>query len=228
MKIKKIHLILFSFFTVFSIINNLYSQDTIVFNLHKEPELKKGEYALVFELGTIFGYSNFFEAFSLTAKKHLRDDLALRFSVGFNMDEQNGDAKDIDESGNVLRNTVYNHNYLLQTSVNVQYFITISSKIKPFVSIGPYAEYTYYNSSDVTYASKHEEWGIGAFASFGLEMFIMDNISLIGEYVIKATYGKNLYKNWTMDNSNVNESYSYFTEYKIKLNTARLGFSVYF
>jgi hypothetical protein len=206
--------------------NISFSQDTTFIAFPKESALKKGNYALVFELGTIFRSSGFFEAFTLTAKKHLTDNLALRFSFGGNMSEGNGDQKNNDNQGFDITRSAEDHYYSLQTSINFQYFIKLNSKIKPFFSLGPYGEYEY---SGYLYSYdyvKDEIWGVGIFASFGLEMFIMDNVSLIGEYILKATYGKSLFK--SDDPNYINSSYRGLTEYKIRLNTARLGFSVYF
>jgi hypothetical protein len=227
MKIKNILPVYITFFIICSSLNNVFSQDTTFIVMPKESALKKGNYALVFEAGTIFGSSGFFEAFTLTAKKHLTDKLAIRLSISGNMLEGNGDEKGYDNFGGVLRGADENHQYTFSSSINFQYFPDINSKIKPFTSIGPYAEYSYYGYFRPVYGDKQEEWGIGIFASCGLEMFIMDNISLIGEYIIKATYGKRLEKNWVSDNGFF-EGYRYFTQYKVKLNTARLGFSVYF
>jgi hypothetical protein len=203
-----------------------FSQDTTFIVFPKESALKKGNYALVFELGTMFGYPGFFEAFTLTAKKHLADNLAIRLSFGGNMFLKNGDEKSYDESGNIVSASAQNYDYTIETSINLQYYIVINHKIKPFVTFGPYTTYSFNGSSHYNYSNITEQWGVGIFSSFGLEMFIMDNISLIGEYVLKATYGKSLYKN--RNNNNNKENYTYFNEFRIKLNTARLGFSVYF
>ena len=205
--------------------NFLFSQDSDQVNPVKESMLKKGIWAIVFELGT---YNNFFEAFSLTAKIHLSDRFALRLSAGTNIVETDGNSEYVDP---YIQNSPHyyqlnNHDYSFQTTLNLQYFLSLNHKIKPFISVGPYANYSYNGYINNYEYRKIEEWGIGFFSSFGVEMFILDNISLIGEYVIRGTYGKNLSKQ--SESSSGYYNYSYSSEYKLNFKTARLGFSVYF
>ena len=227
MKIKC--LLFFSFLVLFFLTTNIsFSQDTTFILFPKESALKKGNYALVFELGTIFGNSNFFEAFSLTAKKHLSDKLALRVSFGGNFYAVKGNGDNYEYR--LFNRSFEDYSDNFQTTINFQYFLNINSKIKPFVSIGPYAEYSYSGTSSKEHYDKSETWRIGLFASLGTEMFITDNISLIGEYILRSTYGIHSSKYFNIDINNFinGYSYEYNKEYRFSFNSARIGFSVYF
>ena len=227
MKIK--YVLVFSFLVLFILTTNIsFSQDTSFIVFPKESALKKGNYALVFELGTIFGNSNFFEAFSLTAKKHLSDKLALRFSFGGNFSAVKGNGDNYEYE--IFNRSFDDYSDDFQATINFQYFLNINSKVKPFVSVGPYAEYSYSGNFTKEQYDKSETWRIGLFASLGTEMFITDNISLIGEYVLRSTYGIHSSKYFIIDNNNFISSYSYVynKEYRLIFNSARIGFSVYF
>lgn len=194
--------------------------------------LKKGSKAINFEFGSLLFRTNpsqlsdnYNYEVLLTFKTHLSDKLALRVSAGTDLQHQSG----INESFNTTNpeNTAVDDDYSFSTSINFQYFLSLNSKVKPFFSTGIYANY--FNSFTNRYYgnSKREEWGVGPIASFGVEMFVIDNISLIGEYVIKATVGKNYYKSYYYDVYG-SYNYSYRTAYKLDFKTVRVGASVYF
>ena len=230
MNIKSIFPVFFIVFIIFSKSNIVFSQDSSSVIFPKECALKKGNYALVFELSTAFGFSNFFEPFTLTAKKHLSDNLAVRLSFGANYSKLTGDEQKLVFDNKLLSLAYINPSYFFQTSINLQYFPSVKTIVKPFISLGPLAEYTYSEASHTTDYQKSESWGIGLFSSFGLEIFPFANVSFIGEYIFKATWGKSLSKQISYDsNSNIQqETYNYLKRVDIKFKTARMGFSVYF
>ena len=225
---KKCCVTLILAFLFFSQCNFLISQDSGKVTLPNESMLKKGNWAIIFEAGTIFGSSNFFESFNLTAKKHFSDCFALRLSAGVSINESNGpenisnlSSGNFPASSNLSKST---DGFI--TTLNFQYFLSVNHKIKPFLSFGPYAAYSYSRQNSSSYIYKSDEWAAGFFSSFGVEMFILDNISIIGEYIMKGTYGKKLYK--SIDLYDALEDYSYSSVYKLEFKNARLGFSVYF
>jgi hypothetical protein len=205
----------------------LYSQDSDRVFLPKNTMLKKGNWALTYELGRMFGYgTDNFEAYTFTGKKHLSDNLAIRLTVGSTLTFSNGDSKYTDYYNyfDSIRHFSTKSKYLdFQTSLNFQYYFNPASKIKLFISLGPYAEYNYTKHTDNdTYIN--EQWAIGLFGSLGSEIFLFENVSVIGEYVLKGTYGKSMNKYIDYHY----ENYSYESVYKLNFNTARLGFSFYF
>ncbi len=150
MKIK--FLLVYSFLVLFLLTSNIsFSQDTTFIVFPNESALKKGNYALVFELGTIFGYSNFFEAYTLTIKNHLSDNIAVRLSFGIKYSKYSGNEQ-VTKDQEIISTSGFNSPYYsFQSSLNLQYFPTIKTFIKPFISLGPYAEYYLNESSNLSH-----------------------------------------------------------------------------
>lgn len=201
------------------------AQDSDRVFMPKNTMLQKGKWALVFELGTIWGgNSSMFEAYALTAKKHLSDNLAVRLTFGFDMSKSSGKGNsDYPIYENKL---TYNNDtkyYYIESSLNLQYYILKNDITKFFFSVGPYCHYSNSErySSDT---SKYEKWNAGLFGSVGTEVFLFKNISFIGEYILKATYGKSVQKD-KMSGYNI---YSDNENFDITMKTIRIGMSVYF
>ena len=224
---KKLFVILILLFLILLQSDFLFSQDSDRVFLPNKTFLKKGNWAFTYELGRMFTYgSNNFEAYTFTIKKHITDNLAIRLSLGSTLMFSDGDTK-YTEYYTYFASTIglsSNSKYFdFQSSLNFQYFINPDSKIKLFISLGPYAEYNYTRHTNGEFYLT-EQWGAGLFGSIGSEIFLFKNVSIIGEYVLKGTYGKSKYK-YNIPGS---EKYSYESVYNLNFNTARLGFSVYF
>lgn len=197
--------------------------------------LKKGNFAFYLEFGSLLfhtGNSNIFDSdyeWLLTAKYHLTERTALRISGGSTISGSSGVGNQY-YYGTHDTLKPWNTSTSFNTTVNIQHFISLKSKVKPFFSLGIYAKYYYSSNSDKGSWGKTEEWGIGPYASFGAEFFVLDNISIIGEYILKGTIGKRYQKSWGIDNNNElqTQRYSYSTDYRLDLNTYRAGLSVYF
>lgn len=224
---KKCCVTIILFFLFISQCNFLFSQDSDRIFLPKKTMLKKGNWALTYELGRMFGYvSNNFEAYTFTIKKHISDNLAIRLSLGSTLTNIDRDTKYtnhytyFDSTRSFNETSTY---FDFQSSLNFQYYVNPNSKIKVFISLGPYAEYIYQKNSNFNF-DLSEQWALGLFGSIGSELFLFDNVSIIGEYVLKGTYGKSKYK---YDNPDF-QNYRYDYVYKLNYNTARLGFSFYF
>ena len=196
--------------------------------------LKKGNFAIYLEFGSILfrtgstGYSYPEYDWLLTAKYQLSEKTALRISGGSLISGESGIVNKYD-NGTYDSLKPWGNNSSFNTTVNIQHFLSTKSKVKPFFSLGLYAKYYYNGSTDIGYWSKTEEWGIGPFASFGAEMFVLDNISIIGEYIMKGTIGKK-YSKYMYYNENyiTSERYEYTKEYNLDFNTFKVGLSVYF
>lgn len=198
------------------------AQDTESFKDKNFPE--KGRFAVVFEIGTLFGSSSFFEGYNFLAKYHLSDKAALRVNFHFDNGDLNRFQPDITDWSS----------YKYEANANVQFYLSNKTFVKPFISIGPvYSRNHYFVHSIILLSHGREyqeeefrnEWRLGVMFTLGTEVFIYNNVSLIGEYVLKGTYGKHeeyqLKSSDYYDDNNYN--FSSFTA-----NTARLGFSVYF
>jgi hypothetical protein len=222
---KKLIVTLFSVFLLFSNCNFLLPQDSDRVFLPKSTMLKKGSWALTFELGTIFGTKNsYIEAYNFTLKKHISDDFAIRLSLGTYISKAEGNDNEFNPYINSNRDYSINTDYYnFLSSVNFQYFLVKEGATKVFFSLGPYGDYTY--QKNLSYDSlKSEDWNLGLFGSVGAELFFFKNFSFIGEYIMKATYGKHVYKYIRSSESTFVDDKVYSTTF----NTFRIGFSLYF
>jgi outer membrane protein W len=194
--------------------------------------LKKGNYAIYLEFGSLLfktGNNSSDYDLLLTVKYHLTDKTALRVSGGTNIEHQTGIYNRF-ENWTYGNSTEKGNNSSFNTTVNLQHFLTLKSKVKPFFSLGVYANYHYSLNNNSYYYRKTEEWGIGPFASFGAEIFVLDNISIIGEYIMKGTAGKRYNRFLQLDNNNyiTSENYEYLTVYNLDLKSFKAGLSIYF
>jgi hypothetical protein len=196
--------------------------------------LKKGNFAFYLEFGSLLfrtGNSIFYDSdyeWLLTAKYHLSERTALRISGGSIISGSSGTGNSYN-FGTLDTLSPWGTSTSFNTTVNIQHFLSLKSKVKPFISLGIYAKYYYTASTDKGLWRRTEQWGIGPYASFGAEFFVLDNISIIGEYILKGTVGKN-YEKYIIYNEQyfTTYQYSYSTEYKLELNSFRAGLSIYF
>lgn len=221
-----------SFFTQMNI---SFAQDLTNSKTSEEEftAFKKGNFAFYLEFGSMLfksASSSYSNELLLTAKYHLSDKTALRVSGGTDLHTQSGIYNRYDNGTFESWMNYGDNNSSFNASINIQHFFSTKSKIKPFYSIGVYAKYLFTTYSSMPYWGKREEWGVGPFASFGAEFFVLDNISIIGEYLLRGTAGKDYQKTLEMDfNNNVtSETYLYSTVYNLDLKSFRAGLSIYF
>jgi len=229
---KKIGLvILFSFsLAVFS--NGIsFSQDTNRINYNCLADKK---WSLIFEAGTIFGgnYGSNYKSFLLTGKYHFDKSNAVRLFIGTYGNKSEGEVSGISSYGSVIEKSSKNFN--LEGGLQYVRYLNADSKVKVYFCFGPYVKYNYYYSyREAMNGNEYDEridvtWGIGCSASLGVEYFVLDNISLVGEYSANGTIGKS-------QSTHNNPSY-YGIQYlsidadksEFEFNKMRLGFSVYF
>jgi hypothetical protein len=115
--------------------------------------------------------------------------------------------------------------YDIESSLNIQYYLSRRNFVKPFLSVGPtYSKNHNYRPEKGKAFYWYDDWSLGIMLTLGTEIFIYDNIGIIGEYVIKGSYKKSIYQNYNsyelLESDNKIITFS--------ANTARLGFSVYF
>lgn len=216
--------------------NISFAQDSS--NLKSSEEeftaLKKGNFAFYLEFGTMLfktstaNYDSGYD-FLLTVKYHFSERTALRLTGGIFISDESGINKSTENISNNNYTFNVNNNYTsFNTTINIQHFLSLKSKVKPFLGFGIYAKYNYDLDSYQDRNYKVEEWGIGPYASFGAEFFVLDNISIIGEYILKGTYGKSYRKSYYGTSGILESEYKYTTEYKIDFQSFRAGLSIYF
>jgi hypothetical protein len=210
--------ILVSCFIIISV-NCIYSQIKDSTKIQKTEFLNKGRFAIVFELGTLIDRSTFFEGYNFLVKYHIGDNSALR--VNFKIGEG---ILSNPELGSSTIQEYSSYNY--EVNLNYQYYFSKKTFVKPFISLGPtYIKDYYYELWDENNFRWNNEWGIGVTLTIGTEIFLFDNISLVGEYLIKGIYDDYRYEDFYNGEF---RSFRKEISRKLTANTARLGFSVYF
>ena len=228
---KIVLIILFSFSVVVFSKGITFSQDTNRINYNCLADKK---WSLVFEAGTIFGsnYSSNYKSFLLTGKYHLDKSNAVRLFIGTYGNTSEGEASGISSYGNMIEKS--SKNFDLEGGLQYVRYLNADSKVKVYFCFGPYVKYNYhYSYGEEMNVYEYDEriddtWGIGCSASLGVEYFILDNISLVGEYSANGTIGKS--------QSTYNSLSVYGIQFlridtdksEFEFNKMRLGFSVYF
>ncbi len=229
---KKIFLvILFSFPIIVFSKGITFSQDTNRINYNCLGDKK---WSLVFEAGTIFGSNNSsnYKSFLLTGKYHLDKSNAVRLFIGTYGNKSEGDVSGISSYDYLMDK--YSNSFNLEGGLQYVRYLNADSKVKVYFCLGPYVKYNYYqyyreSMNGHEYDETIDEtWGIGCSASLGVEYFILDNISLVGEYSANGTIGKsqsiqNYLSEYGIQFLRINKDKSEF-----EFNKMRLGFSVYF
>jgi hypothetical protein len=213
---------IFLFCITFLLSGELISQDTLKTNQFTDSPLKKGNWAIVFELGTVLwgsgGSLQNIEKYNFLVKYHIGEKTALRLNITLNGDSQNDN----------LNNDFDKKLFDILTDINVQYFLTKKYFAKPFFSIGPYyyqhyVKRSYQNSGFSNYEISN--WDVGFVMTFGTEMILFKNISLIAEYIFRGSVGK---RNVVSDYIDEPSTERDFVVEKFRANSSRIGFSFYF
>jgi hypothetical protein len=181
--------------------------------------LKKGNFAVMFELGKLIDRSTFFEGYNISTKYHIVDNTALRFN--FNIGEGN-----IDDDGPISDYSELS-SYDIEINLCMQQYFKKNTFVNPFITLGILYAKNHENLTrgNIDFLRWNDEWSIGVGASMGAEIFIYNNVSIIGEFIFKGTYKKSRFR---LIYNNSIQLDSEEKTYSFSANTARLGFSVYF
>jgi hypothetical protein len=198
----------------------------------------KNTWALQFQVLENFKI-NTFEGSTISLKKVLSDCSSLRFGVSINTT-----LSDVDEENKTT--IAKNSQKYDQVSLNVSSFYLWNTPIKNDVSaycgIGPTLSFGHYKttlknegSNDETYTTTENiitenTFGIGVSGVIGVEWFVKDNLSILGEYETIAIY--NFTKTKTEANQNNSSSDNTIEKkgnvFKFSSVGAKLGISIYF
>lgn len=145
-----------------------------------------------FDIGTYINTSSF-ESYSISVKKHLTTQSALRLGIGYNNTHSSGN--DVFGNLNTLTTLPSENKYeRIYVAADFLFYPNPRSIMKMFFGGGPTYKFqkNKYNTNDVYYytngisedISSHDSqsWGAGINALFGVEWFPFRNISLIAEY----------------------------------------------
>jgi hypothetical protein len=217
----------------FSQVEDKYSYSDEEYNC-----LADKKWAIVFEAGTIlWNGGDAYKSFTFTCKHHFNKRNGVRFFIGAGGYEDDGNyvyanLSNGSSTGDPIKSQLLN----IESGVQYFHYLNADSKIKLSFCVGPYFYINYNNdewkfqNGNLARSNFKDEWGLGVAGSFCVEYFILDNISLMGEYFLSGTIGKkssqDVYGSSTNNYSYVENKNS--TRYKFDANKMRLGFSVYF
>jgi len=223
-------LIVFSCFTI----GNSYGQENNTRDSTKTTSLKKGKFALQFQITENFRLSDFQGAL-ISAKYHFSPESAVRFGVGLGADftetdqlqkfVSNGDDSDdpFFWKRELMINTVFQFIYYLNAIKNPCFFIAIGPKFdytrsKEMRGEKPLKE----RSPNIRTSYKAYGLGFGAVLNLGTELFIRKNVSLQAEYGVRYMYEYK--KHTTLQPSKNSYTYEKHTFHPSKV---KFGISLY-
>jgi hypothetical protein len=222
-KMKKINIIIIVLITLF-LLKTVSAQVADSVNLKSNEFVKNNKFAVVFELGTIIGKSSMVERYNFLGKYHLYENFAIRAGGDFGVSSSESNF-----SYSALYQDFSSYSYDLYA--DLQYYFLRKSLVKPFITVGLFYSKDHFSATkyatDYDYYDYHNEWNLGVMSTFGVEIFLINNVSLVSEYIAKCYYTslKRMYI--------TSGSLSSYSDYKSKnvkftVNTFRIGFSVYF
>ena len=206
---------------------NSFSQDkTAEYN-----PLAENKWAVIFEAGAFLNNlgGSAYTPFTLSGKYNFSKKNGLRLSIS-----TYGDAGHYTDthSENVRNTSGYDEGLKLECDLHYIRYVNADSKIKVYLGAGPYffLNHSYcdiidYQGNLRRYANQ-DEYDVGLSGVLGLEYFILDNISLLGEYYCTGYYYKSVETvyEYTL---NPNSRYLIYG-WAYDIRRMRLGFSVYF
>lgn len=216
---KKINLIIIVLFNLI-FLKPVSAQVTDSLNLRSNEFVKNNKVAVVFELGTIIGKSSMVERYNFLGKYHLCENFAVRAGGDFGVSSA-------ETNGLVISQYQDFSSYSYDLYADLQYYFVRKSLIKPFITIGSFfsKDYLYTTKNNMDDYQYRNEWNLGVMSTFGLEIFIINNVSLVSEYIVKCYYT-------SLKNKYIVYGSLYYDEklksVEFKGNTFRMGFSIYF
>lgn len=224
MKKNKLKFIFILF--IFLLFNSfIYPQDSIQNSYENNPNLKKGNWAVVFELGSMLWGSNYSynntirqsnENYYFLVKYQSGEKTAVRLGMNFQ-----GLSNELhDDNPNNPYSSKYRE-FFMGAGINLQYFITKKYFAKPFISAGPFFDINLYENSD----SRNYNWNLGLDITFGAEMFVYKGVGIIAEYVMRSSFEKN-HREYVSTVANPIDKTKY--RWRNEANTCRLGATLYF
>jgi hypothetical protein len=218
---KKINLIIVVLINLF-LLKTVSAQVADSLNLKSNEFIKKNKFAVVFELGTIIGKSSMVERYNFLGKYHLNENIAIRAGGDFGVSsfEYGSNYSEYDKDYSSYSYDLY---------ADLQYYFLRKSLIKPFITVGLFHSRDYFSAlkytTDYYSYDYRNEWNLGVMSTFGVEIFLINNVSLVSEYIAKCYY-TSLKRRDTTSSSLYSDDKSKTVEFKG--NTFRMGFSVYF
>ena len=217
---------IFLLFLLFICSNTLlFPQDTCQSIYYRDENLKKGNWAVVFELGSMLWGSNYNYNSTTTQKTEnyyflLKYQTGEKTAVRLGMNFEGSSREFHDDRPGYLSSENYDK-FFIGAGVNFQYFFTKKYFAKPFISAGPFYDINLYKNK----RSKEYNWNLGLDFTIGTEMFVYKSIGIIAEYVMRTSIEKN-HNEYVSSINKIIENTGY--RWRNTANTSRIGVSFYF
>ncbi|NQT26171.1 outer membrane beta-barrel protein [candidate division KSB1 bacterium] len=201
--------------------------------------LSKGSKALLFEIDQNLYIDSYIGAI-ISVKKHFTDHSSFRFGLSTTISYSSEENKYIYEdswTNDASKNE--GNSQIFTLSLEYLYYPITNKKLSLFFGGGPSISYNHtftkqydlenWNSNDwdEQYKSSRNGCSLGLIGSIGIELFVVNYISLIAEYGFTATYSYTEDKSKNMSNN----AYSYEKEsksFRLNSQSKKVGLSFYF
>jgi hypothetical protein len=216
---KKLNIIIIALLNLF-LLNTAIPQVADSLNSKSSEFIKNNKFAVIFEFGTIIGRSSMIERYNFLAKYHFSENFAVRAGGDFGVSSSENTSGLLAKYQDFL-------SYSYGLYADLQYYFLRKSMIKPFVTIGSFysKDYYYAGRDNMNNLYNRDEWNLGIMSTLGFEVFLINNISLVSEYIAKCYYN-------SRKDKSINSGSLFYDEklkdVKFSGNTFRVGFSVYF
>jgi opacity protein-like surface antigen len=234
MLMRKIKFSLLAVISSVILLSNIsFSQDVQVYEDDEYNCLADKKWSIIFDIGTYFKSidSGMYKSFTMSGKYHFNKKNALRLSLGIGGSRETGESKL--SYSQVVTGGLINENLHLETNMQFIHYLNPDSKVKVYIGLGPYFNFIHaFKSTTDSYgyiveSQTDNKWSIGLAGSLGVEYFILDHISLVGEYFCTGTYSR-VIKDYYSYYSNSEYWDTKIDEWGFDMNRMRIGFSVYF
>lgn len=199
-------------------------------------------WAIQFQISENFKL-NSFDGSTISLKKKLSDYSSLRTDIAINTSFLNMENEVFSPFGNMNKNTTIDDNDQLGFTINVLYLLNsvIKNEVTVYYGLGPSfsigynrvkSHYENGNNESLEVGesiSQQNTFGLGISGAVGIEWYVKENISLLGEYEVSASYLYSIRKSENSRNSIiVNTSNSTDNNFYFSSHGVKLGVSVYF
>jgi hypothetical protein len=241
MKSNSVILFIFLQFLVFG---NLFCQNESQNDSLKINSLYKGSKSIQFRVTSNFTLSNF-NGSNISAKYHFNNKKAIR--VGVTLDADKADLESEKLSGGEEYNDNFTKNFSVEINAHFIYYPNVNNRILLFFGIGPDFTYQYtegngellvYKEDTLSYinnsSSEYSEYDVGISLITGVEIFILNYLSIHAEYTSSFSYGYLKRESYSIrDYTDINQpntgsiNHTEDTGYHFRAKQVLFGLSIY-
>lgn len=165
----------------------------------RENSLKAGNWALMFGIDQNFKLTSL-NGFTLSIKKHMSDNHALRLGLSVNYDNEDG-TNNLAKDTNISESDRTGNSYSIALYPSYYIYIAPKADVNFYVGLGLFGKYSksksdyvhYYNHRTENYEDEStgsESIGYGINTNLGVEFFPIKSFSIFAEYSLSFGYSK--------------------------------------